>query len=318
MREHGVARESEIHFSGNTTLDNGIQVGVQVELEGETVGDQIDESYIWFEGAFGRVELGSEDPAADAMFYGAPTPIAGHGVNSPNFFHASSGANAVGTSSTFVGLTSDSDKVTYFTPRFWGFQLGVSYTPDNTEELGFALRPDVTPAGVTPQQSEAFEGAINWEGSFSGIEIGAYAAYSWADLEGPAPGVAPLVAFEDQEMWGAGASFSYMGFTLGGSYRWTDQGLSGSNTDRWDANIGLVYAWGAWSVGAAYGHGEVEVGAGAGEDELDMLEFGFVYNLGPGIDLSGGVQFVDFDSDTGGAAAENDAVLGILGTSISF
>ncbi|MEQ9638468.1 MAG: porin [Alphaproteobacteria bacterium] len=318
VREHGVARESEIHFSGKTTLDNGIEVGVRVELEGETVGDQIDESYIWFEGGFGRVELGSEDPAADAMFYGAPTPIAGHGVNSPNMFHASSGANAVGTSTTFVGIAGDSDKVTYFTPRFHGFQFGISYTPDATQEIGAGLRPDVTPAGATPQQSEAFEGAVNWEGTIVGVDIGAYAAYSVADVEGAAPGTGPLVGFEDQEMWGAGASLSYMGFTLGGSYRWTDQGLSGSNTDRWDANIGLVYAWSAWSLGAAYGHGEVEVGPGAGEDELDMIEVGFIYNLGPGIDISGGVQFVDYDSDTGGPAAENDAVLGLLGTSISF
>ncbi len=35
-RTHKVAREGEIHFSGSTTLDSGIQVGAQVQLEAET------------------------------------------------------------------------------------------------------------------------------------------------------------------------------------------------------------------------------------------------------------------------------------------
>ena len=137
-------------------------------------------------------------------------------------------------------------------------------------------------------------------------------------LRGRHHNAAKIWRYEDQDMWGAGASFTYMGFTLGGSYRWTDQGTSGPNSDRWDANIGLVYAWGPWSVGAAYGHGEVEVGPGAGEDEMDQVEIGFTYNLGPGVDIAGGVQFVDFDSDTGGPAAKNDAVIGLLGTVITF
>ena len=38
-RNHMIAREAEIHFKGKTTLDNGLTVGVQVELEGETCGD---------------------------------------------------------------------------------------------------------------------------------------------------------------------------------------------------------------------------------------------------------------------------------------
>ena len=312
IRQHGIYRESEIEFTGETTLDNGLVVGVNVQLQGETVADQIDESFVYFEGGWGRIQLGSEDPAPDEMIYAAPTPIDSHGVNSPTFFNASAGANAVGTTTTFVNLTGDSDKITYFSPRWGGFQFGLSYTPDNTEELGFGFRSDVTAPGATPQQSEVFEGAINWVGSFSGVDVGAYAAYSHGDVEGPAPG------FEDQDMWGFGASLGYLGWTLGGGYRWTDQGLSGANNDRWDANIGLAYAWSAWTIGGAYGHGEVETGAAPGEDTLDQYEVGVIYEIGPGVLLSGGVQYVDFDSDSGGPAAENDAILAIFGTTVTF
>jgi predicted porin len=310
IRDHGVARESEIYFQGKTTLDNGVQVGVTVQLEGETSGDQIDESYVWFEGFFGRVEIGSEDGAAEQMWYGVPTPIDGHGVNSPTLFHAASGGNTVGTSTTFVNFSADRDKVIYFTPRWGGFQLGISYTPDRTEELGFGLRPDNNGG----QQSEIIEAAANWVGSFSGVDIAVYAGYGSTELE-----AATATATEDLEGWGFGGEFGYMGFTLGGSYRQVDNALALPDTDRHDWNIGLAYETGPWTIAGAYGHGEVEAGTGApGEDEIDQYEVGVTYGLGPGISLVGGVQYVEFQDNLGAAGSENDALIGLFGTRLSF
>ncbi|MCS5605977.1 MAG: porin, partial [Alphaproteobacteria bacterium] len=58
-RGHDITREGEIIFTGKTTLDNGISFGVQVQLEAETCGDQIDESFMWMSGSFGKINLGS-------------------------------------------------------------------------------------------------------------------------------------------------------------------------------------------------------------------------------------------------------------------
>lgn len=52
-RSFDIKREAEIFFSGRVRLDNGLTVGVQVELEAETCSDQIDESYLFFEGGWG-------------------------------------------------------------------------------------------------------------------------------------------------------------------------------------------------------------------------------------------------------------------------
>src|SRR5262245_839351 len=50
----GVFSDAEIHFNGSTVLDNGLEVGARVELEGEDNsgegGDQIDEAWIYFSG----------------------------------------------------------------------------------------------------------------------------------------------------------------------------------------------------------------------------------------------------------------------------
>src|ERR1700741_914981 len=75
-------QEGEIHFIGQTKLDNGTSVGLTVELEawnptginagaaGTSTGTiQIDEAFIFAFGDWGRTELGSRDAATYRMYY---------------------------------------------------------------------------------------------------------------------------------------------------------------------------------------------------------------------------------------------------------
>ena len=67
----GVFSDAEIHFTGSTILDNGLELGARVELEGEDNsgdgGDQIDEAWIYFSGGFGELRVGSIDDALGTM-----------------------------------------------------------------------------------------------------------------------------------------------------------------------------------------------------------------------------------------------------------
>ncbi|MEX0922339.1 MAG: porin, partial [Rhodovibrionaceae bacterium] len=119
-----VRHEGEIHFKGETTLDNGLVVGFQAQLEAITQGDQMDETYLYFSGSWGRLIMGSENSAPYLMAYAAP--YAGLGINSPNFFLFSPPLGTNAATSGYLNLASDANKITYFTPRFGGFQLGVS------------------------------------------------------------------------------------------------------------------------------------------------------------------------------------------------
>ena len=67
-RHFDILRETEIHFTGETTLDNGLTVGVHHEADidsqynaagGNANGDRFatEESYAYFSGAWGRVNL---------------------------------------------------------------------------------------------------------------------------------------------------------------------------------------------------------------------------------------------------------------------
>ncbi|MEW5728208.1 MAG: porin, partial [Pseudomonadota bacterium] len=59
-----VKGDNEIFFGGSTTLDNGMKVGVQIELEAgghtDQSSDTIDESYMFVETGFGKFIVGSE------------------------------------------------------------------------------------------------------------------------------------------------------------------------------------------------------------------------------------------------------------------
>src|ERR1035437_752419 len=83
-RHFDILRETEIHFTGETTLDNGLTVGVHHEADidsqynaagGNGNGDWFatEESYAYFSGAWGRVNFGKEDGANYLLQVAAPS-----------------------------------------------------------------------------------------------------------------------------------------------------------------------------------------------------------------------------------------------------
>jgi hypothetical protein len=135
-------QEGEIHFIGQSKLDNGTTVGLTVELEGWNPGGsaagtrQIDEAFLFAFGDWGRLEFGSRDQASYRMYYGAPSALLGWGFFQHNSsFNWASGAmlanpaQGAATFFTIGGQFQDVNRVNYFTPRFYGLQLGVGYAP---------------------------------------------------------------------------------------------------------------------------------------------------------------------------------------------
>src|SRR5699024_4843697 len=121
--------------------------GAHIELEGHTSGDQIDESYFWAKGSFGKIEMGDENSARYKMQVSAPD-VTFVNVNSGDltFFMPYSGS-VTGQDPAGPGLTTvdtgdqvfrgtlgstfienktnnDAQRFSYYTPRFAGFQVG--------------------------------------------------------------------------------------------------------------------------------------------------------------------------------------------------
>jgi len=134
----GFNHNAEVHFKGETTLDNGLTVGAHIELEGENAADQIDWSYVYWQGGFGKVQIGSQDKAIAQYCLLPPGLTSNFSAFSPNAWGSN---DPIGSNAACVDTEGDSQGIVYLTPTFGGFQLIVSYTPSSNAE-------DYTQAGV--------------------------------------------------------------------------------------------------------------------------------------------------------------------------
>ena len=310
-----VRHEGEIHFKGETTLDNGLVVGFQAQLEAITQGDQMDETYLYFSGSWGRLVMGSENSAPYLMAYAAP--YAGLGVNSPNFFMFSPNTSNYARTSGYLNLASDANKITYFTPRFGGFQLGVSYTP-NTDAVGgnrqtFGLNTDED----VGDYNHVIGAGVNFVESFNSFDIALYAGAEWANLEADSAGG----TYDDFESYQGGINLGFAGFTVGGSVHYNNAGLGGGGADAdvWFWDVGATYGTGPWTVGLTYSDSTFDNDGAGWEDTRRQVELGASYAASPGVTFYGALQYVDEETEyAGGADDDMNGFGGSIGTKLSF
>jgi len=335
-RSFDILRDTELHFTGETTLDNGLTVGFHTELEADPDDTtEVQESYAYFSGAWGRVNFGAEDGAAYLLQVAAPSADSNvdglrQYVNAVNYAVAPDGDGRNGPNDTFnyanlagsqfdyaQDVTGYYDKLTYMTPVFNGFQAAASYTPD---VLGFGAnvsRDNPFGVGVTTDDFEnaygaAWEASARYEGQFDQIGLTLGGGFTDVDMEQET--TVPAVV-DDRQVWNGGANVNWSAFNLGVSYKDDDNGLEGDfDTTTWV--IGGDYTTGPFKLGVSYMDREDEQGAGVSELETNRYSGGVVYTYGPGMTFRGSLHYVEHDAGNG--ADEFDATTLLLGTQINF
>jgi hypothetical protein len=322
-----VQGEGEIHFKGKTTLDNGMTVGVQVELEAgsnHNGDDTIDESYIWVSGKYGKLIAGSENDVVYLTQVQAPEASAmGKGINEgdTNKYLLTNKVVYLDVNDTTNG---DANKLSYFTPRMYGLQAGISYAASNNttgdDKWSGAVNSETVAKATAFDEAWAF--ALNYKGEFSGVGVAASAGYVVYDVRNDATqGAGHDPNAEDIQ---AGLQFTYQGFTLGGGAKRrianAASGLdAGSDGVAWDA--GLMYAEGPYAVSLSYTSSNV-VGdrAVAEDDEIDLWKLGANYKLGAGVDLFGQLAYLNADKggDNNAADGNEGAFGGVVGLKLKF
>ena len=316
--------ESEVWFGGKTTLDNGMTIGVDVQLEAGSNNnndDTIDESYLYLEGKYGKMILGSENDAAYLMHVRAPdaSQMGGPWINTEGdtvqYLPTGTGVSGI---NTINDLLSDNNKVTYFTPKFYGVQLGASYTPSNNNSGDDAWANGVTNSeniGKAMDFDDAWSFGGTYAGSFSGVGVKASVGYVTMDINTPIANDAK----DPVQEYSAGMAVSYQGFTVGGAAkRRVANSASGmSATDGFAWNAGLMYAEGPYKVSYNYASSEVEGAAtNAGEDTIHVHRIGGSYDLGPGVILFSELAYSSSKDE--GADVNNGAYGGVVGLHLNF
>ncbi len=344
LRDYGIGRESEVYFSGKTTLDNGIKVGAMIQLEGETASDQIDNSYIWTSGGFGRLELGSAWGPSLLMSTGSVGTIDAHTDFATHSHYKAYNGVTVNTYGGDAGISQNpDDKITYFTPKLSGFQVGASFMPKNhgggKDESGNALVAEDGSNG-----NDLIDIAINYDGSFSGTDVRAYGSYFTSETENVLG-----ANLDGGNGYSAGAQVSFANLTIGGRYvQVNDYNISAEalsnvlatidapnptldaflevygledvsiyKSDKTGWRAGATFSEGPFTVGAAY---VVTVLEGTGyELETNIKTVNGKYDVGPGIMMFSGVEMVTQEGTIDGlGSAEADATIFIIGTKLSF
>jgi outer membrane protein OmpU len=312
-----IRHEGEVFFSGKTTLDNGLEFGVNIQLEARQSTDQVDETYMWVEGSFGRVNVGSEDSASYLMHYSSPSPVPAWGLSSPNANAAFGGGL---TPSTLTNELGDTDKLTYFTPRFSGFQLGASYTPDARWQTGTGANSPYAPNQAEGDGDEAYSVSANYNNKFDAVSIKASVGFQTITRSDTARAGTSTTTFAVTSADVTGTTAATTGATTTTTaITSTASGTAGvfntstvvststaiDDTDEFDA--GLTVGFGGFSIGAAYKYTDND--SGVKGTERDDFNVGVTYGQGP---WKIGVQYAGVRLETSAATANEgdiDAVV---------
>ena len=266
-----ISNDVELRFHGKTILDNGVEVGIRIEIEGESsdkvppaADEQGDETYMYLEGSFGTIRIGNDDPAAAQMGTAAPYATYFYGINTPFWTtHISSGGSI--TTFAHANTWNDPASVMYFSPVINGFQFGLSYAPEHGSEArsGTASRA---------KGNELVSIGGRYDGAVGDAGVTVAGGYTSKDMEGTGATVTD---------WAAGVVVSMSGVSVGGAYRSLDDDSGADETIHFDA--GIMYGEGPWTVSLNYGNASQD-----SEDvDTDFARLMGTYSIGPGISLAG-------------------------------
>jgi len=312
--------ESEIRIGAEATADNGLKYGVNIELNaGAADATSADEAYAFIDSTnWGRVELGDQDDATDRMYVESDDVLVGRAGPDGDVADFIAFGTGGGISATGNTVTGDATKVTYFTPRFAGFQVGGSLTPDTGQASG----------GGAVANSDAngdFENVLgigaNYEGKFDDVsfvlsltgEFGDSETATGADTEG------------DLETIAVGATVNFAGFGLGAGYvDLAEQGqtaaaMAGGADSGSYYTIGGSYKTGPWGVSLNWFESSKSNTAGVSDTDIQIISLDVAYAVAPGWEINLSANMAEADNINATAVpVNNDGTVVIISNQFDF
>lgn len=334
-----------LKFTGETKLDNGIGVSVEIDTMGTQGTDSHTsnasnknnaKSFVAVSSVAGTVEAGEQDNVG-ALIHNSSPDVGGIGGQDGYWMDwvvAPSGFKET-YQRTYAGDDRSANKVIYITPSFHGLAAGFSYTP-NIEQSSSNL-------GHTSMASNA-----DYDTSASKLAGDLYVyGLAYADTFGDVSVKADVGAgnanVANLKVYQGGLNVGYKGFTVGGSFlqRDIDTNKDGSNNGTgslgatgayiaeaahvgisWDA--GVSYVTGPYGVSLTYFHGTSANAGGSTTatnytyDKDYAWTLAGAYDLGPGVKLTESVFYVDYKSGQNTAADENHGWGAVTGIGVNF
>jgi len=293
--------------------DSGLSLAVKGQFEiyhdrlsGDNYGSNfLAKLYGTAQTGLGRVDVGMADGAAYALAITGPTVDPEVTIDNPNatffrdpstgqaFIHAFALNSAVESSLNYA-------KVSYYTPRLFGVQIAVSFTPSEGKDI----LPFVNNGpNVVNRQKSMWEGAINYSDNFGPVTLGVYAGITVAHGDRKTPGHAGLTD------WAIGSEADWdidddTKLSVGGAFRQANtytfdinDALTAGSTQ--SLHLSAVVTRGSWSFGGEFGNGGADGSLGLPTIGLHAYVVDAAYAVNSNLQISGGWQKLNYARDTG-------------------
>ncbi len=349
---------NEVSFKVDGKSDMGLGYGSEIWLQADTSGDSngrgvnATRTFVYLDGLWGRVEMGSNYGADDTLKVDAGTIArATGGINGdwrffannknsnpfiatsdlPINYGATTGGLAAGgiTGGTAGGFGNQSsenlNKITYYTPKWYGLQAGLSYAPNDASRGQFAgttsrasrstavtFNSGGVNTGTISRANDIWQGGVSYNGQWDQIAFGLSATGEH--------GNAQTAGYHDLSAWALGAKAAYLGFSVAGSYGdWGKSLRTGSNvSDNKFWTVGGAYEFGPYGVSVTYLSSKFDGAATFNQDKFRNIVVGADYKLAPGLTPYAEVAFFDQDAAGTGVLNNNSGEVFLLGTQLNF
>lgn len=257
-----------------------LEFSLNIVLTGNTdTKYSVRESYLSFKSNVGTVLLGDTTGVDDRMNFGGRDTQVGTGGIDGNFTRFILVPEGVITSVElgYFGDTGDATKATYFTPRFEGFQLGASYTPNSDHDGEGKLNTAFAKESImpTPFERNAFAVGLNYVKPFNDLKVSLSLTGRTGNIRPERPYASPNQSLQRHrtQVIAIGGLFEYQGWQLGAQYIWSGKsgqfvggrvglnpGVAGlPNLDYIASN---ATAANVFDVGLGYTHGDMSYSIG--------------------------------------------------------
>ncbi|OFX00681.1 MAG: hypothetical protein A2W62_01420 [Alphaproteobacteria bacterium RIFCSPLOWO2_02_42_7] len=249
----------KVNVDGKT--DPGMEYGLVFVFDGDTNADHfVREDYLYLGGSWGKIYAGDTFGVQNSMAFGGYDDWGATGfMDSGILERVVNDTTGTVTSVDLVGDTSRDTKLTYFTPRWYGFQAGASYTP-RTEHRGQgsieSRRSEKNPK--KPFDTDNIANGLNFIHKFANeIEIGLSATSIFGQTRSEYHGSPPR---RNTASFAFGGTISYCNWAFGAEYgnngRSQQLKVGGNKVNAGQfVDFGLSYKWGATRLTTGYYYG---------------------------------------------------------------
>lgn len=295
------------------TYDSGLVLGVHTSIlayhdalsNDRYGGDVFEKVYGSVQTGLGSVEVGQTDGASYKLAISGPKVDEKLSLDDPEmtFFRDPLTGRAFDqqfTVATPVGASLNFAKLSYYTPRLFGIELGASFTPSEGKDV----LPFVSAGPHVPnRQKYIWEFAGNYTNDFGPVTLGAYGALSMGHND------AKTIGHEGLTDWGFGTAADWninddWKLSVGAAYRDSNaytfainNVLASGSTRAVHASASLTY--GSWIAGGETIDGDADGSAGFPTLGVHGYQASLAYVINSNVQVTAGWQQLRYARDAG-------------------